>query len=204
MTIVRISLPQNKKLKQGFTLVEMVVAVSVFAVISIASYSTMNTVLNGREIINQKNQEISSLQRMHALLKNDLRYAINHSVKNEFGENSTIFSANENGQLFAITTLYPRPFDQGKLKRVFWTFENNKVWRNETSVIDSSEEVGINRREIISNVEQVDFYFFEKEDLVVQRKTIWDNNDSLPVAIELELELSSKKNYRWFFGGPSL
>lgn len=197
-----------KKFKQtvieGFTLVEMVVAVAVFAVISVASYSTINVVLNGRSIINQKHEQLSSLQRMHALMKNDFRYALNRSVRNEFGDTEAPFMANQDGELFRLTTLYPRVEGAGKLKRVSWVVEDGSVWRNEFAALDRGQEEGKFRREIIQGVELVNMYFFENKDSEVERKTDWDSVDTLPVAVELELELSSKQNYRWLFGGSGL
>jgi len=189
---------------QGFTLIEMVVAASVFAVISIASYATISSVLDAREAIEEKRLLMTSLQRTHALLKNDFRYALNRSVRDEFGDIVPPLLISQSSQLMQLTTLYPGADQTGKLKRVIWELKDSALWRNEYAVLDRAPDTQKVQRKVTSEVEQVIIYHFVLEDETIQRKTNWDNVDSLPLAIEVELELKNKQVYRWLFGGAEL
>ena len=106
--------------------------------------------------------------------------------------------------LLSLTTLYPDQNNQGKLSRVEWTLQDNILWRNEYLVLDRSVEAKKNARSVMENIEEVTIYHYVFEDDRVQRKTNWDDEDSLPLAIEIEVSLQDNQLYRWWFESSQL
>lgn len=189
---------------EGFTLVEIMVAISVFAIISVASYASINGVLNARDVIEEKQARLLSLQRVHSLLKNDFRYAVKRAIRDEFGDLQNPMLIENGDNLLSLTTLYPDQNNQGKLSRVEWTLQDNILWRNEYLVLDRSVEAKKNARSVMENIEEVTIYHYVFEDDRVQRKTNWDDEDSLPLAIEIEVSLQDNQLYRWWFESSQL
>ena len=180
------------------------VAISVFAIISVASYASINGVLNARDVIEEKQARLLSLQRVHSLLKNDFRYAVKRAIRDEFGDLQNPMLIENGDNLLSLTTLYPDQNNQGKLSRVEWTLQDNILWRNEYLVLDRSVEAKKNARSVMENIEDVTIYHYVFEDDRVQRKTNWDDEDSLPLAIEIEVSLQDNQLYRWWFESSQL
>ena len=188
----------------GFTLIEVMVAVSVFALISVASFAAINNVLTAREIIEDKQANLLSLQRTHAFLKNDIRYAVKRGIRDEFGEVQPPMLIDSGGNLLNLTTLYPDQNNVGKLKRVVWRLEDDNLWRDEYLVLDRSFAADRNSRLILEDIEEITIHHYAVQDGQVQRSANWDSNEDIPLAIEIDLLFSSKKRYLWRFGSSQL
>lgn len=198
-------------MSKGFTLIEMVVAGSVFAVLSIVSYTAINSVLDSRESINDKRNDIVALQRTHSLLKNDLRYAVARGVKDEFGEPKNALLIEKNGELIMLTAQYPTLGTQSDLKRVAWELKDNSLWRYHFEVLDRVEGTKIFEREILKEVAQVNIYTHSLRGStgVIQEKirksAAWEflnDKDAMPLALEVEIEMDDEKTYNWIFEVP--
>jgi type II secretion system protein J len=65
-----------KKLSTGFTLIEIVVALAIFAMLGIIAAVGINTALKAREVALASNQRLFELQQAYLLLQNDLNQAV--------------------------------------------------------------------------------------------------------------------------------
>ena len=189
---------------KGFTLVEVMVAVSVFAVISVASYAAISNVLTAREIIEDKQVNLLSLQRSHSLLKNDIRYVVKRGIRDEFSDFQQPILINDGGSLLSLTTLYPSQNNLSRLKRVDWVLEEGKLWRNEYLVLDRSFATEKKSRLILQEIEEMTIYHYAIDNDRVQRSANWGSRDDIPLAIEIDILLTNKQRYRWWFGSSRL
>jgi len=188
----------------GFTLIEVMVAVSVFALISVASFAAINNVLTAREIIEDKQANLLSLQRSHTFLKNDIRYAVKRAIRDEFGDVQPPMVIDNGGNLLSLTALYPDQNNLGKLKRIVWRLEDDNLWRDEYLVLDRSFAPDRNSRLILADIEELTIHHYADQDGQVQRSANWDSSDDIPLAIEIDFLLSSKQRYLWRFGSSQL
>ena len=79
-------MPLNKLNNKGFTLIEIIVASAIFAVIAGIVFPALIQFLEVRDRIEQKHQHIVSLQKTFLFIANDLRFASNRLGKDQFGE----------------------------------------------------------------------------------------------------------------------
>ncbi len=152
----------------GFSLVEMVVAASIFAMISVASYAAISSVLDARQAINTKRVAMSDLQRTHALLKNDIRYALNRSVRNELGDKENPLLIDNEGELIRLTTYYPAAGQTGRLKRVAWELKDKNLWRHEFTSLDRVSDVEKKQRKIAEKIEEITLAYYVLEEEKIQ------------------------------------
>lgn len=194
----------NTNRSKGFTLVEMLVAASIFAVLSVVSYTAITAVLSARTTVADKRSEIIVMQRVYGLLKNDLRYALPRKARDELGGTEPPLLVDSRGELLRLTTQYPSLGSSSNIKRVVWELEGTSLWRSHYSVIDGSEGVLVARRKLLDNVAQASVYTHKGVDsgagmINVERQDFWSSVDLLPLAIELEIEMNNKKTFQWLF-----
>jgi general secretion pathway protein J len=88
-------------------LIEIVVAVAIFAVIASIIFPALIQFLDARERIVLKNREITELQKFFLYLERDLRFASNRLGKDEYGDfRKSAMTVNED-ILLELTALYP-------------------------------------------------------------------------------------------------
>lgn len=188
----------------GFSLIEVIVAVAVFSVVAVLSYSSISSILKAREVVEDSQVTMLELQRTYGLLKNDLRYAILRSVRNEYDLSEYPFLINQGGFLLQFTTHFPDN-QGGKLLRVIWRLEEQTLIREQYLVLDRLDAQLI-RRDLLDNVSEVDIYVYESQNDSINRQTTWENINELPLAIEWEMEREigqdSNHSYRWLFDLP--
>jgi general secretion pathway protein J len=185
----------------------MVVAASVFAVLSVVSYTAITGVLNGRNVVEEKRSEMVALQRAYGLLKNDLRYALPRSVRDELGDFEQALLIDENDELLRLTTQYPSIGSSSNIKRVVWEVKEGGLWRNHYVVLDRTEGTEIVRRKILNDIAETNVYaysFVSDESNLgsVEKTTSWEDKEYLPLAIEVQVEMKNAKTFQWLFEMP--
>ena len=78
---------------RGFTLLEMIVAISIFSIIAIVSYASLNRFLDQRDWIETKNEKLKQLQIAYLVIGQDLRRLSPRIVRDGFGDAEPLFIA---------------------------------------------------------------------------------------------------------------
>ena len=73
-------------LSRGFTLVEVLVAVAIFATMSALAWGGLNAVIRARETLLAEQEDFAHTQRMVSALERDLASAVPRSVRGNYGE----------------------------------------------------------------------------------------------------------------------
>ena len=73
--------------QHGFTLVEVLVAVAMFAVVAALSYGTLSQTLVSAELLGERMDRLQALQRTVRLLTDDLQQVAPRPVRDELGDN---------------------------------------------------------------------------------------------------------------------
>ncbi|UCE89614.1 MAG: type II secretion system minor pseudopilin GspJ, partial [Pseudomonadota bacterium] len=91
--IMRTSAPRQV----GFTLLELLVALAVFAVMSAMAYGGLSSVLNMREQTDAAAQRLASVQRAFLRIERDLEQSVTRGVRDAFGSMQLALEAAEDG-----------------------------------------------------------------------------------------------------------
>lgn len=168
-------------MKKGLTLIETILAVAIFSVISVPLYSLLSSGISVRRKIEL--QDISALNRYINLdrIAQELRNAVSF-----LGESSD-FKAEENSVEF-YSLLFDYPSNTSKLLNINYNFNGGALVKTLKHPI--TKEV-INNVNILENLESVRFYYFNNAQKEWQDK--WTNETSLPQGIRMELSYKDNK-----------
>jgi general secretion pathway protein J len=182
-----------RPVNRGFTLLEMVVAIAIFAIIAAISYSALNNFLDARSHINQENEDLRALQTMFTLLEHDLRYAVNRPVRDEYGDSQPAFIGGAiqppaAGERLRLTTIRPSPAGRGlhQVTRVAWRVNDGEVHRVSWPVLDRDVGSGEYRRRLMTNVDEIAFrYLGLVEGGELNSGGEWLDGSKLPGGVEV-------------------
>ena len=192
--------PQTKILR-GFTLIEMVVAVAIFAVIVGIVFPGLARFLETRERLALKHEELIGLQKTFLFLGNDLRYAANRRSKDDYGEPAKTTLRINDDALIDLTALYPDVNLQGLSvpRRLQWVLKEKQLQRIQYPVMDPDSDTRRMVQILLEDVDHVGVEVSHIEDGRDETDDKWEEQTSLPDLIAVTIELESGVEYRRVF-----
>jgi len=150
----------------GFTLIEVLVAMFLLAIIGTAGFNMLKRVTDARVSIEAHSDRITELQRTFYWLAEDVTQIVNRPVRSSVDEPLPAFQYNLQGSsLFDLTRagwanpagdiLPPR----STLQRVSYALEEDKLFRSYWYHLDTLEEAPSKRRQLLTGVEELTVRF---------------------------------------------
>ena len=192
----------HKKVKsKGFTLIEIVVAVAIFAVIAGIVFPALLQFLDMRERVVEKNSEVIALQKTFLFLAKDLRYAANRLSKDEFGDLSKTTLSIGDDSVLDFTAIYPDLSleGQGVPRRVQWLLEEGVLIRQQYPVMDPDVDTRRIKQSLLENIEDIIIEVHQVTDGRNSVEKSWADQQRLPDMIDIELTLDTGVKYRRVF-----
>ncbi|MES9857140.1 MAG: type II secretion system minor pseudopilin GspJ [Sedimenticola sp.] len=138
----------------GFTLLELLVAITVFAIMSMMAYGGLHTLLTARDHTDRAAQQFAMLQSAFLFMQQDLTQAVNRGVRDEFGDSQPPFSGGDGDTLLSFVhggamgvervrmALQPVAYrlDGEQLQRLSWQVLD-RVQGSEPEVLDLTDGV---------------------------------------------------------------
>ncbi|QPK64727.1 type II secretion system minor pseudopilin GspJ [Methylomonas sp. LL1] len=170
---------------RGFTLLEILIALAVFAIMAAMAYAGLTAVLDTRQATETRSGSLSQLQQLLYLLNEDLSQAVQRPVRDELGTEQPAFSGGNGEELLTFTRSLPDWLDspnRSHLQRVSYRHENGAIYRQVWNILDRTQQTQSRRRKILDS-DSVELRFYGKE---------WSNNwpavgGVIPKAVEVKL-----------------
>ncbi|CAG9298378.1 type II secretion system minor pseudopilin GspJ [Celerinatantimonas diazotrophica] len=179
----------------GFTLLEMLVALAVFAMLSLGGYQMLHGLSLSTSVSSKRSQQMAALERTFALMGADFRQAVFTKLRGVKGEGVAggahwLGSAQGGVSLARIGWRNIDAKEQrSEVLRVGYLVDNKGyLIRQFYRHLNPSAQQQPIRQKLLAKVRHLSFRFYLKGR---GWQTSWHRNDQLPMAIEVEFKLSS-------------
>ena len=156
------------RLQQGFTLVEVLIAMAITAFVATVAYTSLSTVITGMESTRDNAQRSYEVSRAWMIITRDLRQFTNRPVRDEFGE---LEPALQGGPVarFALSLTRggwhnPNALLRSNLQRVNYRVEDNALWRDSYPVLDRAGDTEPASVILLPDVEDLRLLFLDSID----------------------------------------
>ena len=147
----------------GFTLIEVLIALSITAFVSMIAYTSLSTVLTGVERTRESTDRIYELERAWMIISRDLRQFVRRPVRDEFGEAEPALT----GGLLARFALSftrtgwhnPGGYPRSNMQRVNYRLEDDALWRDSYPVLDRAADTEPQSALLLEGVEDLQLTF---------------------------------------------
>jgi len=180
----------------GFTLLELLVAMAVFAVLAVMAYQGLNTVLANRDAVERQADRLRDLQTAWLVIGRDLQQASPRAVRDELGGELRPFKGGEGFlpmlELTRAGYRNPAGLQRSTLERVAYQLRLNELTRMRWRVLDRAQDTQPVERVLLTGVRSVALRFL---DSAREWQATWpppnreDAEVLAPRAVEVILEL---------------
>lgn len=193
--------PVRLKQPLGFTLLEVLLAIGIFALVSTASFGMLQQTLFTHQGFEQKSARLRQLQRAYTTLERDLSQPANRSIRDAFGDTAPPMRSEQAdwGQAFEVTVYgrrNPLQKPRSDLQRVRYFFDGKNVVRRGWLRLDQ-DKVPVYSDQIL--IQQVDTW---KIDYLVSGEWLQrldEENIENVSAVKFEIGFANQQHLKWVF-----
>ncbi len=178
---------------KGFTLLELVIAISIFAVMATLAYGGLRLVMDGDQRLQRSAQHLGALQRTFLFLQQDLSQLIPRSIRDEYGSREGAFESGDGEQLLKLT----RGGIQGQLRggadlvRIEYVLNEGRLVRKVWPVLDRVQGSESTLLRVIDGVGSIEFRYMGESTSTWESAwppaVVSESNAVLPRAVEIKI-----------------
>lgn len=182
---------------RGFTLIEIMIALSIFTLIGLASTAVMTTVIDSNELSEQRFDKLQMLQRAMLMIERDVMQATPRAIRIEGQQNQTVITGEKNvfdSQAYGLGFvrggwLNPQlMLPRSTLQAVAYRLYDGNLERLYGNYVDNVSGYEPKVRLLMTDVEDFQVRFFVDEDKDPTDEDSWEESftqGSLPIAISI-------------------
>lgn len=175
----------------GFTLIEILVAVLIFALMSAAAYGGVEALLRSRLALAERAAALQQLQACIGRLQRDLRQALPRPTLNGFGESvPALLGQRASIELTRAGLSNPLEATRARIEHVSWALKNQQLLRLQYQVLDrggNSVPVSV---PMLDQVTRLEFRYLDGSEWRAQwprPNTSTSTGNLLPRAVEITI-----------------
>jgi general secretion pathway protein J len=158
-------LPHNKQ--QGFTLLELLIASIIFAIIAIMAYGGLDNVIKNSQSSEQALKRLQQIQQSISIINRDFSQLMPRAVRDEYGNTQpAIIAGNNIDNLVDFTRggySNPAGLLRSTLQRVAYQLNEEELVRLQWPQLDNAPGTEAKKTILIDNVENVSIRFLDEK-----------------------------------------
>lgn len=183
-------------------MLEVLVAMSIFAVIGLGANKMLRTIIDTHEITTAKNRDMISIVRVFNMMERDFSQIVARRVRDEYGESMEPLMVGTGQYLVELTRTgwnNPAQVKRSVLQRVAYEIEDKKLIRHFWLVLDRAQDSEPISQELLDEVEGLRVNLLNEEGKGTDSWPDFDAETALPRAVEILLETKSMGEIRRVF-----
>jgi len=180
--------------QQGFTLLELIISIAIFAVVSVLTYSGLSSVIQTSQVTEESADKLRQLQLAMIFVRRDIMQIVPRQVNDGSGQLQEAFVSRLGESILEFTRDgNPNPANRlrSTLQRVRYIIEDEKWFRLSWNNIDHTQNEEPQKQLLLDNVIALEFRFLNSQKQwqdTWQKENIAGRSIELPIAIEMNLE----------------
>tara|TARA_Y100001936_G_scaffold1944_1_gene1850 strand:+ start:453 stop:1064 length:612 start_codon:yes stop_codon:yes gene_type:complete len=151
---------------RGFTLIEVLVAISIFSILSALAYGTLNQSIITSEKLEKQNTRMQSLQRGFSQIDQDYIQLAKRPIRSEIGNTQigALTSSLANGYLVEFSRHgWPNRLgmNRGSIQRVAYDLIDSQLVRYHWNVLDKTYSNELIQNELFDGIEKIQLLFLK-------------------------------------------
>ena len=198
----------NRKQQSGFSLVELMIALAIFSVISAASFVGLNSAIRSYTFFIGEAQQQTRSEIFIALITKDFLQIVPRTIRDANGDYQPAFKLGGSYLVEFSRSGLPILGENTGLARIAYKLEKKDVWRYSWPYMDNIRTTQPSKALVLKDVKKVDIIAINEALQTAQR---WptsqsfsnENFSQLPQAIEITVELQGEGKMSRFIPGVS-
>jgi len=158
---------QSTKRQSGVTLLELLVVIAVFSIMSAAAYSSLQSSLKAEQNFDASMQELEAVQMSLTIFQRDIMQLSPRTIRDAFGDKEAAIIL-INGRELSFTrggNFSALQFDRSELIRVAWSLRDQHLIRSYWRRLDSTQGDQPLREPLLSNVTRLQMRVLDQNNL---------------------------------------
>ena len=152
--------------QHGFTLLELLIASIIFALMAIMAYGGLSNVMDNSKVSQRALERLKQIQQTVSVLNRDFSQIVERSIRDEYGNPQFFLSAgNDIDNIVEFTRggrSSPPVLLRSSLVRVAYRFDEDKLIRLHWPQLDRSPNMEARQSVLIDNLENVSIRFLDQ------------------------------------------
>jgi general secretion pathway protein J len=194
----------------GFTLIELIVVLAIFAMLAVMAYGGLASVLSARERVLQSLERTAALQKVYVRLRNDLQQLRARPARDPYGEPQAALLLAPDGALEFTRSGWRNPLSQPRssLERVAYRLDvDGRLLRTSWRAVDRAQNAAAVETVVLDQVEDLRWRFLEGKEW----REAWPpagtggtpTLETVPRAVEVSLTLKDLGEVRLLFAASN-
>jgi general secretion pathway protein J len=193
----------------GFTLLELLVALSIFGLLATLSYSGLQSVMTQQSYTEIAADRLSELQKLYMIMQRDIEQLVQRPIRDEYGDEQPPLVGGENFRLTRAGWRNPAGRQRSTLQRVGYAYEEDQLVRYTWTVLDRAQDSEPLVQPLSDAIEQLQIRYLGADN---EWKEQWPDTQSvadpsiepasLPRALEVTIEHEFYGPIVWLFQLP--
>ena len=145
---------------RGFTLMEIIVVLAIFALIGVISGRIISGVLDNQRLLADRGDRLAEVQLAMKILQRDVMQLNARRIRDQLGDSTEPLMIGADGMMEFTRAGWRNPLQQprSELQRVGYIVQDDDLYRAYWSVLDRPPDAEPHLQKLLSGVKQIEFF----------------------------------------------